>query len=478
MVVRGIPTRLAKDAWWLDDEVPPNGLRAGPILLLALVIADLLVWDMRPGLGLALWVLVAGAAIHLTLYRTIERGKGLTAWAVLLLTTLPLIEVVQLGTGLVALVGLWMFCVMLAGPPGLWVGMWRSVMRLPGMSVVRTVQDLFAVRVPTPSKGRVTSALFDWALPVAAGAVFLLLFAAANPFVDQWLLALSRLNGIALPEMLRVVFWSLLAFTTWPLLRLPAMWPGLTRNKSTRLRTFRSGFLNVRSVQRALVVFNLIFLVQTVMDIGYLWGDAALPDGMTYAEYAHRGAYPLLATAILAGLFALMAQPYLGTGVWVRRLLYLWVAQTVLLVISSILRLELYVEVYGLTRLRFAAFVWMVLVALGLVLIIMQMVGRRSVGWFLQRAFALGFIAIYCCNLVNIDGLIARNNLANPRPGDVYLCDLGEGAVPAIHAYEIKTGELYCGSWRPYLSTRDDWREWGYRNARLHRSLAAMEDAQ
>ena len=43
------------------------------------------------------------------------------------------------------------------------------------------------------------------------------------------------------------------------------------------------------------------------MDFVYLWGGKTLPDGMSYAEYAHRGAYPLIATALLAGAFVLVA---------------------------------------------------------------------------------------------------------------------------------------------------------------------------
>jgi len=38
-----------------------------------------------------------------------------------------------------------------------------------------------------------------------------------------------------------------------------------------------------------------LFAIQTVLDIQYLWRGAALPDGMSYATYAHRGAYPLIA---------------------------------------------------------------------------------------------------------------------------------------------------------------------------------------
>jgi hypothetical protein len=72
--------------------------------------------------------------------------------------------------------------------------------------------------------------------------------------------------------------------------------------------------------------------------------------------------------------------------------------------------------------------------------------------------------------LVNVDGLIARTNLAREKPDAWYLCDLSEGAAPAI----IQS-DLQCPSNQPRVSTPDDWREWGYRNARLRRSLAVME---
>jgi hypothetical protein len=379
---------------------------------------------------------------------------------------------------MVALLGLSAFAVMIVAEDWNSAARWRAVARLPGYGVVQAIRDAFAMRLPTPSKGGFRGALFDWALPVGVGALFLILFTAANPLLEKWLSVFATIDPDVLPQFERVIFWLLIAVWVWPLLRLTSMMPRLTRVQPSPVRALRSEFLTERSVSRALVVFNVIFLIQTTLDIGYLWGGVALPEGMTYAAYAHRGAYPLMATALLAGVFALLAQPYLGGGSLVRRLLYLWIAQNVVLVISSILRLDLYVDVYGLTRLRFAAFVWMVVVALGLVLIIMQTVGRRTVGWFLQRAFGLGLLAIYLCNLVNIDGVIARHTLADDHGSDYYLCELSEGAVPAILKHDLETGTQLCFSYRPRLSQRNDWREWGYRNARLHRSLATMEIEQ
>ncbi len=475
MVVRGVPHRIAKDGWWLDDADPPNGVRAGLVLVGAVFLADVLVWDFRPGLGFAVWMIVLGAAIALTIARTIALTRLRSATAVLLIAALPLVEVVQFGTVMIALLGLFAFGVMITADEWDASRLWRAVARIPGYGLVQTVRDAFAMRVPIPTKGGFRGVLFDWALPVGIGAVFAILMVAANPLLDRWLIAVFDIDPGFLPRGERVVFWGFIALAIWPLLRLTTMMPALTRDNGGRLRRLRSGYLNARSVRRALIVFNLIFLTQTTLDLGYLWGGFALPEGMTYAQYAHRGAYPLLATALLAGLFALLAQPYLGVGSGVRRLLYLWIGQTVVLVISSILRLDLYVDVYGLTRLRFAAFVWMIVVALGLILIIMQMVGRQKIGWFVQRAFGLGVLAIYLCNLVNIDGYIARHNLADNGNNDYYLCGLSEGAIPAIRAHEAETGTQVCGRYRPYLSVRSDWREWGYRNARLHRSLAAME---
>ncbi len=56
----------------------------------------------------------------------------------------------------------------------------------------------------------------------------------------------------------------------------------------------RSAILN------SLILFNALFAVQTILDLIYLWGGVRLPDGLSYAEYAHRGAHPLIATALLA----------------------------------------------------------------------------------------------------------------------------------------------------------------------------------
>src|SRR5262245_50194804 len=77
-----------------------------------------------------------------------------------------------------------------------------------------------------------------------------------------------------------------------------------------------------------------------------------LPADITYASYAHRGAYPLILTALLAAGFVLISMRPGGPAEQskvIRPLVYLWVAQNVMMVVSSILRLDLYVQTYLLT---------------------------------------------------------------------------------------------------------------------------------
>lgn len=477
MVVRGVPERLAKDGWWLEAETGARPARwlLGLLVLASVALADLLIWDVSAGLGLVAWIMAVAAVAQIVLWDQGDLRRALLAWSILLVALVPAVELVQVLSALFAVLGLLAFAAIMAvGAQDVPVIL-RAMLRFPGAGLVRNFGDVRGMRVATPSRTAFATGLRDWAMPLGVGAVFIVLMAVANPMVDVWLQRLGALEPGVSIDLPRFLFWFGVVCVAWPFLRLRALADVLGRAPVSRSFKWRSGLLNDRSVLRALLLFNLIFAVQTALDVSYLWGGVALPEGMTYADYAHRGAYPLLATAVLAGLFAMLSQPFLEARPMLRGLLYLWVAQTVLLVVSSILRLDLYVDAYGLTRLRFAAFVWMVVVALGLVLMLMQMVGRQTIGWFLLRAAGLSTIALYAVSLVNVDGFIARHNLAAGKHDYWYLCQLSEGVVVAAAPYQ----PIPCYSFGfPALSTPQDWREWGFRNARLRRSLAAMNEVQ
>lgn len=250
-----------------------------------------------------------------------------------------------------------------------------------------------------------------------------------------------------------------------------------------------AGFLGPSAILRSLILFNLLFAAQSVLDGIYLWGHVALPDNLTYAWYAHRGAYPLIATALLAAAFVLVAMRPGGPAEKskvIRPLVYLWVGQNVLLVASSILRLDLYVDVYMLTYWRIAAFIWMGLVALGLILIVARIVLDRSNEWLVSINLIALAVVLYGCSLVKFDAFIANYNVAHSREAsgngvqiDInYLLTLGPQALPAIDkAIMLRPDNpescLVSRRERLVEQQRQDlaWRSWGFRNWRLQRRL-------
>ncbi len=485
-LVRGVPASIQLDSWWMDGAPPrpPAGKTgqkmhrnwAAPVALAGLIsLADFLLWQVMPGLSLPVFgfcLLLAG------LGATGGRGwGGVILGGVLFLPVIEQVQVLSLLFWLAGIIlgGAWLA---LGGWPGT-RQLTSGAIRLLALGPLHALRDMGGLlafgRKGLPATDRMQGLVLGWALPLGLGLIFLSLLLEANPVIEDWL---RRLDRMGLPDMSRIFFWAGMALVIWPFVFLP----GLRGQLLAKTRSVLIGprqlprILNDRAVRRSLFLFNLLFAVQTVMDATFLWGGAALPHGMNYAEYAHRGAYPLLVTALLAGLFALVARPYTGNDALVRLALLAFVAQNVLLVGSSLLRLELYVEAYGLTRLRMAAAIWMGLVAVWLAMILWQIVNRQSAGWLLARSLVLGLTLIYACMFVSFDRTIARYNLSHDVPLDAwYICNLGPAALPEILAYERQKARSLCVSGYPYLRKIDDWREWGFRDWRVFRSLGVMQ---
>ena len=153
------------------------------------------------------------------------------------------------------------------------------------------------------------NSLVAWIIPLAACFVFFSLFASANPLIEY---RLQQIDLRAIFDNLtptRIGFWIVLVCAIWPLLlrRAPQMRLWQSEPRIVADHSDLDHLFGVQAVTRSLILFNVLFALQSALDLTYLWGGASLPDGMTYAYYAHRGAYPLIATALLAAGFVLIA---------------------------------------------------------------------------------------------------------------------------------------------------------------------------
>ena len=339
-----------------------------------------------------------------------------------------------------------------------------------------------------------------WIVPLGFGAVFVALFAAANPLIADWFAQWNVGDSLKLLDMRRLMFWLVAMIAVWAFVRVCGRFaipePAVGADDIPEVNS--SGLIfNDAAIMRSLVLFNLLFAVQTVLDVNYLWRGAALPDGMTYATYAHRGAYPLIVTALLAAAFVIVAMrpgSNAERSPLMRALVFLWVGQNVLLVVSAMLRLNLYVAIYLLTYWRVAAFIWMLIVAVGLILIVVRIVTYRSNPWLISANVIVLGLTLYACCFVNFADLVARYNVEHARgsatanlPMDLsYVIALGRQAVPALDNYLAANPRLdpdFIRRYRDLLAARHlkdtaDWRAWTFRDWRLTRYLEQAKRSQ
>ncbi len=445
------------------DPTPPASppIRSRLILLALLVLlADLLFWHHpAPGLAFPLFTFAVFAAATLDLRP--KRLPGPTA-LLLLLGALPALDHAQPLSLAFLAAALALSLAWARHSDSTFAELPEATLGLAARLPARWTLCLRA-----PARHRPTRPLArDWALPVLGAITFTALLAAANPVLADLLAPPSDPAGL----VLRVLFWAAMALGLAPFLDRDPPEPLTLPLPEARLPG-----LNPGSVRRALWLFNLVIGVQTGLDASILLGGAALPEGMTYASYAHRGAYPLLATALLAGGFALAARPFLEAQPGLRPLLLLWLAQTIALSAAAFLRLDLYVGVYGLTWLRLYALIWIALTAAGLALTLWQVARAKPNRWLFTRAAALLLATFYALGFVNLAGVIAERNLALSRPDYAYLCSLGPmasaaAARAAVEDPEAKGRLAFCLT----APIPTDWRGWSLRAWRVRRTLAAL----
>jgi len=476
-------------------------------LALALLIAafgDWLFYDHDVGISLVIFLIIlAGGACLMSPRR--DRRSLLIATILLTFALLPLLEATGIAAIFFGVLGTALAAVVVTGgiPRG-WNTLAASAQRLLLTGALQLIPDFIQARREAQSQGRKwlrLDAMAAWVIPILCCAVFVALFASANPLIEQWLAVFDLSQQSWEIDVARMVVWIILLAVAWPFLSVrlcekPLIKKGLLKAESPNIRSSNLLF-GPAAILRSLVVFNVLFAVQSGLDAVYLWGGATLPEGMTYAAYAQRGAYPLIITALLAAGFVLAAMRPGGAGEQspiIRRLVYLWVGQNVLLVISSILRLELYVATYSLTLLRVAAFVWMLLVAVGLILIMVRIALRRSNGWLVGANVLSLALALYACSFVNFAAVIANHNLSHKRetaPGVTsidtgYIRTLGPHVIPAVDRYIARkhlTASDCLVQWRSRIAAAHtgrtkDWRAWTFRDLRLQHYLTRPMDGK
>lgn len=326
-------------------------------------------------------------------------------------------------------------------------------------------------------------------LPIALTLLFVILFAQANPIIAQVLNGVDWELLLRLLSVWRWLFWTFTAGLIWAFLR-PRFPLAQSLKTSTAMNLER--WLNQQTLTFSLLLFNGVFALQNGLDILFLWSGKALPEGVTYAEYVHSGAYPLFFTSFLTAGYVLITfgehQQKFHT-VLTKKLTFLWLAQNIFLEVSAINRLLQYIEVYSLTYLRINALICMALTALGLLLISMKIYTHRHNNWLINANALALVLTVYASCFVNMDKMIADYNVhhavettGNGINADLnYLRSLGTEALPALRWFQAHANENYQNDSEYFIEELEqqlvensaNWRAWSWRNQRQQKAIKA-----
>jgi hypothetical protein len=216
-----------------------------------------------------------------------------------------------------------------------------------------------------------------------------------------------------------------------------------------------------------LVLFGVFVGVQlTVLfgDRGYVMRTV----GLTFAEYARKGFWQLLAITLLTLCVMAVAvrkapRATVGDRVLLRLMLGLLAGCSVVVVGSALWRMDVYEQAYGFTRLRL--FVSAFELWLGGLFVLVMVAGlAKRAAWLARAAVALWVITLLGLAVLNPDRFIAAHNVDRVAASNAdvwYLRTLSADAAPELDRLPPGARECALSDIADDLSENpDDWRGW------------------
>ncbi len=244
-------------------------------------------------------------------------------------------------------------------------------------------------------------------------------------------------------------------------------------------------------VSVALWILNALFLVFMAVQLRYLFGGADLVQttaGLSYAEYARRGFFELVAAAALVVPILLIADwaaapDTARSRVVLRLTMLVLVVLMVGVIASAAYRMRMYQQAYGLTEQRLyvsAAIVWLTGVLGWLALTVLR--GRRE--RFAFGAILVGLGCLAGLHVLNPHAFIARVNIDRAAAGaeydGAYVRHLSADAVPTLVARldqlpvveRCRVSRMLAERWT--AERPGGWRSWNLSDWRARRLIAPI----
>lgn len=184
------------------------------------------------------------------------------------------------------------------------------------------------------------------------------------------------------------------------------------------------------------VMITVIYLIFSIIQVIFLFsGGMILPEGYTYAEYAHQGFFQLLFLCIFNLILVLCCMSLFEMNRWLKTILMVFSGCTYVMIASSAYRMILYISFYHLTFLRMLV-LWFLALLVVLLAGVMWSICKKKFPLF---RFEVAVITVFylVLSFSHFDYWIAKYNIS--QMGDQleyedvsYLCNLSFDAAPIL----------------------------------------------
>ncbi|MBW6466737.1 MAG: DUF4173 domain-containing protein [Brevefilum sp.] len=262
---------------------------------------------------------------------------------------------------------------------------------------------------------------------------------------------------------------------------------GLTRTAEKKVpnsdKPLLSPFLGHVEAFTVLGLVNLLFLGFIIIQFRYFFaGETNITlEGFTYAEYARRGFFELVAVSMISlGLYYTLNMVTRRIDHKIKRVFStlgaLLMLQVGCMLVSAFQRLSLYETAYGFTTLRTITHIFMIWLGVLLVAAVLMEVFNQ----FRRLALVLFLVLLgftFSLNLLNVDQFIAQRNVehaiaGNPLDASYLVHQLSEDGLPTLFKYwqsqstpqdvqDALHATLACRyAMRTNQQEREGWPEW------------------
>ncbi len=234
------------------------------------------------------------------------------------------------------------------------------------------------------------------------------------------------------------------------------------------------------TVNTILGAVGVVYSVYLVSQLAYFTGGLAgiLPDGYTFAEYARRGFFEmavLCAVNLSIIIFSLWVVKRKEKTPLSTRLFCLFIGvMTLFFVVTASAKMIMYIDSYGLTRLRLLTQIIMIYMGIVTVLVSVRLFVPKLP--YMKAIILAALIIGAVVSWADVDTQVARYNVDAYLSGrmdtvDVhYLNRLGDGAVPQLARLAKEAGNADVAETAKtalenrYADVAKDFRGWNYAN--------------